>query len=167
MIVVGIDYGVRRVALAVPSNGTAWSIDGPSDARSDVLNWAAMGDWVAAIIDDLDPTLVVIEHPLVSRSKTNLMTTMRLSMTAGALALAVAGARPGGVPVVLVDQAAWKKDVLGNGNLGKDEVARQLAGRFPLLYAACRDQDEVDAMCVALWGEIQLNRGALAVSTPS
>ena len=55
-----------------------------------------------------------------------------------------------GIPTVRVDNNTWKKDVVGKGNVKKDEIKRfaeeKWGDKFP-------EQDYADAACIALWNK--------------
>ena len=57
------------------------------------------------------------------------------------------------VPYVIIDNRSWKKDVIGNGNASKEDIAKFANIKWPGIFVT---QDECDAACLALYGERRL-----------
>lgn len=59
-----------------------------------------------------------------------------------------------GFSVHLIDNHKWKKELTGNGNATKVQIAVALSKQWPQAYAAAQgDQDLVDAAGIAYYGE--------------
>jgi Holliday junction resolvasome RuvABC endonuclease subunit len=74
---------------------------------------------------------------------------MGISQTAGAVMAFLAEQS---IPVELVNVKHWKKELIGNGNASKEDIAMWLSSTHPVYSAQCDDQDQRDATCVALYG---------------
>jgi Holliday junction resolvasome RuvABC endonuclease subunit len=60
--------------------------------------------------------------------------------------------------VHMVGQSTWKSQVCGNGRMKKDEVSMWLLDNHPYLFALCGgNQDQMDAMCIGLYGMLRSN----------
>ena len=57
------------------------------------------------------------------------------------------------IPYVIIDNRSWKKDVIGNGNASKEDIAKFANIKWPETFTT---QDECDAACLALYGERRL-----------
>jgi Holliday junction resolvasome RuvABC endonuclease subunit len=59
------------------------------------------------------------------------------------------------IPVVEVDQAHWKKVVIGRGNANKQDISDWLRANHEDWWNDCHgDQDLMDATCIAIYGTI-------------
>lgn len=155
MMTVGIDYGVRRVALGCPEARFASSMEAPEQPTADFDAFHAMASWVAEQLlvltrDHGEIQLAALEHPFAGSGNANVGTAIRLGMAAGAFGLIC---KELAIPVFVVQQSTWKKDVLGNGGLDKPGIAREAALRWPDHAALTSGEDELDAMMIGLWAE--------------
>jgi Holliday junction resolvasome RuvABC endonuclease subunit len=100
---------------------------------------------------------VFIEAPVLGRGGAH--ATIPQAQINGALQAATHAA---GATVMSVNNKTWKKDIVGNGNANKDEIARWFRNNEHGLYAqwvttnrngvAAPDQDMIDALCINLYG---------------
>jgi len=90
---------------------------------------------------------LALEAPIVGLSG-NPQTAIRMSMVCGAMMLISNDHR---LPVSLVPVSTWKKDVCGNGGFDKAHVAHWLYENHPGIRSLCSTDDEVDAVCIALY----------------
>jgi hypothetical protein len=146
---VGIDVSTRHIAIACPR--AKWARKVHRTVRGSPLTEAAelaglARDALADRFGRLPGLFVFVEAPVLAGAR-NIQTTVRLAIVTGALGQALGGnAR-------LVPVSSWKKAVVGHGNATKADVAEWLALHEEGLAALCgRDQDLVDATCVALYG---------------
>lgn len=145
---VGIDYGSRRVAMAIIQRRTRSIVlleDLVLSESSRDLELLALGSFVA---DKLEPLaglvgMVSIEGAILGRSL-NANTLANLGYTAGALMYACSEV---GCRARVVASASWKKVALGNGNASKDDVMRW--ARLTYRTAAIATQDQADAIGLA------------------
>lgn len=148
----GVDYGVRRVALAVIDAG-GHRVDEVLLGECgdvDAIDTLAESCWNVLTREHAD--VVVVEYPIVGMSR-NLRVGIRMGMVAGAI---IAASRQAGCEVTTVEPATWKKAVIGAGNASKDDVANWLARHHPTYHSACASQDTIDATCLALYATTQM-----------
>lgn len=148
MLNIGVDFGVRRIAIACadPGSVTAVSYDFAKADRGMELNY--LTDRFQQFLVDaqtIGDTHLWIEGAIAAGSK-NLQTMAALAATQGAI-IGVHGS-----PVTIVSVASWKHGTCGNGSAPKEHVSQWLAETHFALYNACSTQDEVDAMCMSLYG---------------
>lgn len=144
----GIDYGMRRVALAIIQRRTSRVVLLEdlqlSEARrpDEVL---ALGAFVADRLAPLSPQLgmVAIESAILGASL-NARTLAHLAYTAGSLMYAVADL---GCPCTLTPSASWKKTAVGRGNASKTDVLSWVSKEHP--YLDIVTQDQADAVGLA------------------
>jgi Holliday junction resolvasome RuvABC endonuclease subunit len=157
---VGIDYSTRKVAMVVLTGPTADGIprlplvvsyNAPKklvglDAMMEMLK--AFTEWCAdALVMDAE---VFIESPIMGRML-NAQTAVSMGMAAGALLQA--SITYGASSVELVAPSYWKKQVCGNGAMAKDDIKAWMAQHRPDMDSLCDNDDERDAMCLALLAE--------------
>jgi len=147
---IGIDYGVRRVAIACPSQGwvEAYELKPGNDRGTELSYLQEMTD---STLEAKGVTAMpVFLESAIGGAAGNLQTLVGMGMTAGALAACFPGR------VHLVAPSSWKALVCGSGRLDKAGVAAWLESTHPALAEACRksngklDQDRVDATCLGL-----------------
>lgn len=160
MTAIGIDYGVRRVAIGHATD-TRFLYDIQLGAAkgepNDALALEEMYQDIHVVVRALTrraSVLVAIESPIQGASA-NIKTGLRLAQVAGVILVAC---RHAGAATLLVAPSEWKKAVVGVGNASKDQVDEWLAGHHPDLRAACHTQDAVDATCLALYAQAVLAR---------
>lgn len=143
MDTIGCDYGMRRVAVASASQQVAMAFTCLSLDRGKEL--AMISRWYLAHAPL--PGHLWIEGAIQGGNK-NVQTTVKLAATQGAIMAAHVGG-----PVSIISVSSWKAGTCGNGNASKEYVALWLAEAYPELYLACHDdQDQIDAMCMSLYG---------------
>lgn len=54
-----------------------------------------------------------------------------------------------GITYWIIDNKSWKKDVLGNGNSSKEDIAKFAKMKWGEVF---KTQDEMDAACLAFYG---------------
>lgn len=145
----GIDYGIRRVAIASASQGVICDVDVGVRAKacSPLEALHIIVDTYCNAMVRRRADVVAIEAPIVGMSR-NVRTGLQLSMVAGALA---AVALQSGTAVLVVEPSTWKKAIVGNGGASKDDVSEYLARQHPRLRAHAKSQDAIDATCLALY----------------
>lgn len=147
-MIYGVDIGSRRLAVACiqPAHLDVLHLPALKTGQREDVSYAlrSIGWWIQQNVPP--EALVLVEKPIVMHGpKANIGTAMRMSNTVGAILTAHAG------PGYIVDNAAWKVLTVGNARASKPDIARWLAEHHPALAEACgKDQDLVDASCIAL-----------------
>ena len=140
MTVLGIDLGIRKVAVCVITEGldgyTCYGVPRlilPKQPRQ--LELFKIAGYVNALMGTYEPDNVFIEKPIVGN---NHKYSMQLSETCGAIMAMLGQHDPGATRVHMVDNGTWKKELLLNGHASKEEI---------------RNYIHVDplALCSALW----------------
>lgn len=150
MICAGVDYGVARIAFAVPSRHVFHEITlkpGDNYGNLEVLSEIVWNEVLTTHAD-----VVAVEAPIQGMSR-NVRVGISLAMVAGAIVVA---ARQAGAHVDVVPPASWKKTVIGIGNANKESVSNYLEEHHPQLHSQCGSQDMVDAVCIAMYAEATL-----------
>ena len=152
MIDVGVDIGVRRIALGWPKMGLSQAIDlgkKPGVRHRELFHLAG---WMSQVLPMPGMVHLWIEQPYLSNGPgKNQNTTIAMAETVGAIKAAAEWGE-----VTLVGQSTWKAQVCGNGRADKDEVSLWLLEAHPEVFAKCRsDQDRIDAMCIGLYGMLR------------
>jgi Holliday junction resolvasome RuvABC endonuclease subunit len=145
--VCGIDYGTSRIAIAAPSLSEFHEYVLKPGDNLGALDVLAEITWNTVTCTHAEA--VAIESPIQGMSR-NVRIGIQLGMVAGAVAVA---ARQAGAEVMFVEPSKWKKAVVGFGNASKADVSAFVEGHHPGLYAQCKSQDMVDAVCLALYAE--------------
>ena len=153
---VGIDLGVRRLAIGWPYWGVSYAIDlgkAPAERGHELR---ALQEWVRETLPD--HVRLWIENPYVSNGLArNQTTSLAMSETLSA----VLTAHQWGYPPERVGQSTWKAQVIGNGRASKEEVQVWLHQMYPDLWDAVEgDEDRCDAMCIGLYGTLR-TKGAV------
>lgn len=162
MTVIGIDPSSRKVALVgVHENEwfrKSWEAPRKEKSRSAILSGfvTPFTNYIRELTDEDDVVWMFVEDPVVGVGGPR-PTIVQAQVQGLVLGLArYAGANG----AYSVNVQTWKKDVVGNGNSSKAEVAEWLAERHPSLSElAGEDQDFVDAACIALYGVAVIERG--------
>ena len=155
MTVIGADIGKRRLALAFPDSPEAYHID-----LGDASSGLSRDDELVLIQRFVTPLAqyrvwphLFIEEPYLSGGPAaNAMTTIGLAETVTALRLAWRW-----TSVTLVNPSTWKSAVVGNFRASKDEISGWLLEQHPALHRICRTEDEIDAMCIGIYGKMRLS----------
>lgn len=91
--------------------------------------------------------IAYVEEPVMGRNR---VATIRQAYVIGAILAALANH---GIPVYLVNNSAWKKDVVGKGNATKDEIKEKMVALHPHLPPSFfTDLDLVDALAIMEYG---------------
>lgn len=151
---IGLDFGTRRLAYAIPDSCKAGFVklkdSGPYTVAIEEAG-RQLGDWLLRqdFISLLDPEEMHFwaERPVVGRPHGNVRTAVGQALTVGGVLSQLPGS------ATLIEQAEWKKAIVGNGHASKDDIRTFLDTTHPALAAACRgEQDVYDATCIALYG---------------
>jgi Holliday junction resolvasome RuvABC endonuclease subunit len=155
VICAGIDLGVRKLAVGIPQMAYAASIDlGRAGRFTREEELLMLQEWLLAEVDDTMGLFV--EMPYLSGGPArNATTTIALAETVGMVCSSSRWAS-----VALVGQSTWKAQVCGSGGADKETVASWLYHHERDLFAACDGEDEMDAMCIGLYG-LLLSSGAI------
>lgn len=169
MIDVGVDIGVRRIALGIP--GLARGL--PGEGMSHVVDLGKkpgirnrelyhLAGWMSQVLPVHGFIHLWIEMPYLSNGPAaNQTTTIKMAELVGAIKAAAEWGE-----VTLVGQSTWKAQVIGSGKSDKDQVAAWLCEHHFDLYAKCvMDQDRMDAMCIGLYGMMRAS-GQIAPPAP-
>lgn len=156
MIHMGVDLGVRRVAVACAYAGgvSGWTAElnlKPGKDRHWELRelasflWRAPGDHGVAHND----VAVWMERTFVSDgAKGNRTVSLAMAETAGALLTAAHWPQ-----ATMVVPGSWKAGLLGDGRASKEDIEEWLWRRYPELAVLCSTQDQMDCMCMSLYGQ--------------
>ena len=143
--VLGVDVSTRSIALACPAKRVVVINKMKTRDISEIIRH--QGIWFDRMLKAIKPTNLAIESPIMGMSK-NALTAIKLSMITGMIVSRC------DLPVKYFPPATWKKQVCGKGNYGKEEVSTWLKANRMDLWPLCTSQDEIDACCIALAGEI-------------
>lgn len=142
---VGVDIGLRRLAIAWPYWGIASSFDmGKSSGRSRDWELRAMQKWLRTQAED-GPQLWIDQ----AFAQASVAVAQRLTETIAA----VMTAREWHRPPIVVHSMTWKSQVIGNHRADKDEIKAYLQEHHPKLAEKCHTEDEHDAMVIGLYGK--------------
>ncbi len=157
---IGVDIGLRRLAVASWAMGFAESFElkAPTVARpaNRAQELEQMGHWLWEVLMDhqIQPHHAIgwIERAYVGNTARNPNTAMGLAETIGMVLTAVHWGR-----AERVDSSTWKMNLLGpgHGHATKGEVAIWLDANWPRLWMLCDTEDELDAMCISLYGQMR------------
>lgn len=154
--VVGVDFGVKRVAACWLSGDvghvTELVIKHRKGIDDDQRNIPTMCHWLQEFVIAVAPDLILVEEP-VQGSQASVRTALRLAAVGGALAFAASEV---GSSVERVSNSEWKKAVTGHGNANKDQIAAWLTANHPQYAQECHSQDSIDATCIALYARSRL-----------
>jgi Holliday junction resolvasome RuvABC endonuclease subunit len=158
--IIGVDLSSRKIAAIVLSDDDepplAQTMSVPKKAsRADEL--LILSEQAEAFFTLLSSRYVFVESPVVGRGGAR-PTILQAQVDGLVQSLAV---KCGHRAVYPVNNKAWKKAVVGNGNAAKGDTAAWLAAHHPVLGDLCGDdQDLVDAAGVALYGAGIISRAA-------
>lgn len=158
---IGVDYSSRKFAavrLCAGESTIVYSHEVPSksfpgrmDAMVEIHH--LMAEFIGMFVDDgrsIPPRpVMVIESPIMGISR-DVQTALWMGMTAGGLVIA---ASDYDIKPYLAAPSTWKKQVCGKGNLRKEGVSDWLREREPALWSLTHNDDERDAMCLALYAK--------------
>lgn len=163
MISVGVDYSTRKVSAVALYEGLRlgpmlnYSIKAKEKptletAIEDLTS--ELDEYLSAVREKTDFTQevrCVLEAPIIGNS-TNRRVGVNMGVTCGALA---STALLHHSRINIVAPASWKKVVCGHGHLNKDGVMAWMEFTYPYLAKECRNDDDFDAMCLALYASKQ------------
>lgn len=149
-MIYGLDLGTRRIAVACAETGW-WGVKKVRDSGKHAVpieeSGYELGLWLAEVMPLDLQAVFYIERPFVGRPHGNVRTAIGQALTVGG----VLAQAPG--ETHLIEQAEWKKAVVGSGNASKADIWEWLAATHPALSeAADGDQDVIDAFCISLYG---------------
>ena len=157
MISVGVDIGIRQVAIGIPMLRWAgiFSLKIRELERAEELLGIRRFLYGLAQVGHGMPFsemhLWVEEAYLSNGPNRNQTTTVGLAETVGT----VLGAESWG-RAEKVGNSTWKAALIGDGKASKDEIAGWLLDNHRVLYNACAgSQDMMDAMCIGIYGEMR------------
>lgn len=164
----GIDLGGRKISWAVISNGELEQVDHldlkPTGNRAEELHLCSKA--ISGFINDID--VICVEEAMVGRG---VRASLQIAQNSGHV-LGMIGEKSYHNPI-LVPSGTWKKVVCGNGGLDKQGVATWLEGQHADWFKQCiytsprglrrTNQDRVDAICLALYGEAIAKAAAMAL----
>ena len=144
---VGVDVGMRRLAVCCPESGLVDTIDlgKKVNPRRD-LELHVLQAWAGRVIPPGSRVWCEAQFQMPGLGTTGI----KLAMTA---AVVLASAVEHGGTGTLVPPASWKAAVVGHGGADKARVRAWLLEHHPALAAACgEDQDLTDAACLGFYG---------------
>ena len=148
MLIGGVDLGARKVAVSIFEDGYLSSVEhfevpkGTSRARE----LRTLAYWSFSILKECNT--VWVEEPVVGRG---VRASLQIAHTAGAIMSELATLD--GLEIYVVPNKQWKKTVLGNGNVSKEEISSWLQRKYTSYSSRCgANQDRVDAVCIGLYG---------------
>lgn len=104
-----------------------------------------------SFVSESYPDVVYIEEPVVA-GKMNLRSSLLIAQICGVMMSVCAAS--GMEHVYLVPVSSWKKGSVGSGNADKQRVSTWLNENHPKIASICgRDQDLIDAACIAIYGQ--------------
>ena len=141
MRIAGVDCGGSKVAVSILEDGNLQPhVLKATGDRHGVLR--DIGQFVELHLNACD--VVYIEEPVVGRG---VRASLQVAQTTGAVMSHLS------VSSYFVNISSWKKTVVGAGNASKGLVGTTLLKLHPRYSSLCgRDQDLIDATCIALYG---------------
>lgn len=142
---VGIDIGKRRIAYGWPAYRLAGYVDlGKTGTRRDG-ELRIMQAWLTRFI----PVGVQlwVDQSFAGGGGTPIAQSLSETISA------VFTAQDWTLEPILVHQATWKSQVIGNHMADKKEINAWLLQNYPDHHAKCSTEDEVDAMVIGLYGQ--------------
>lgn len=153
MILGGVDLGGRKAAVSIFEDGKMTqvvSLEVPISYRARELR--TLGEWCFGYLKVCN--YVFVEEALIGR---NVRSSLQVAQTAGAVMAGLGGILP--IRSYYVEVKKWKKELIDNGNAGKEVVAQWLLMKHPAYAALCgSNQDRIDATCIGLYGVRVANR---------
>jgi Holliday junction resolvasome RuvABC endonuclease subunit len=155
MTLIGVDLGVRKVAIAVFTDGLVGStlyvtqaLEASEESRrADQLHELARYVYDQVVFFDADA--VFCESVILGNNRKY---SLKLAETMGALMSHLAAVR-GGLELQTVDNQVWKKEMVGSGHATKEQVRNYIVATHPAYAPLCEeDQDRYDACCIGLYG---------------
>lgn len=152
MIHVGIDPSTEALACVALSGDEfsirTYSLQGKDiTARVGAAHKAShrMVDYFMRVLPAA-PLFVAIEAPVAVKGR---QTLIKMSQVSGAVIAALV-ARDEVFGIVQVPPSTWKKEVVGKGNVNKQQVGEWVRDEWPEFHRrSAGDQDALDASCIA------------------
>jgi Holliday junction resolvasome RuvABC endonuclease subunit len=148
----GIDLGVRKIAISVFEEDTMVSghvYESPA-AQDRSQQLMELGHFAHDICLMAKADSVWIESVIVGNNRKY---SLGLAETLGAVLGDLGHLFLSGVRIRTVDNKAWKKEIVGNGNADKAAVRNHIVETHPAYAPVCgEDQDLYDAACIGLYG---------------
>jgi len=113
----------------------------------ELMTW--MDIYAERLGDYYMPPILALEAPVGGMSG-NVQTALRMAMVAGGIA-AIAKSTIIFGRFFLVAPSTWKKTVVGKGNVNKAETIQWLKQNHPATARTLLNDDEADAVCLALY----------------
>lgn len=157
MSVVGVDLGIRRVAIVAPAERRYAELALRIHHLDRLHELAQIAAFVSHFARGCGkPTHLFIEEAYLSNGpKLNQTTTVGMAEVVATVMTACAWDS-----ATKVSNSHWKEQLTGNGHLDKPEIARWLLHEDRALFDLVgNSQDMVDAACIGIYGQgIQTGR---------
>jgi Holliday junction resolvasome RuvABC endonuclease subunit len=159
MRVLGIDLGIRKIAVAALQDEDlihAEAFEVGAELPRD-LQLRSLGAYAHDAAQLANADSVWIEDVIIGNNRKY---SIRLAQTLGAVMTHLSSMRlQAGTDIRLVDNKAWKRTVVGNGNADKDTVQNYIRESHSAYAPLCGDdQDLYDAACIGRYGVTILDR---------
>lgn len=154
MKTMGVDLGTRKVSYALLDEGGlvyAETLEMEEDA-SRPHQLRGLGAWVEYKAELAGADWVWVESIIVGNNRKY---SIRLAEVFGAVFSRLCSPKLG---VGTVDNKQWKRDVCGNGNSTKEMITAWVEKEHPDWLLLCNDQDQIDAACIAMYGQEIVSR---------
>lgn len=170
-MIFGLDLGTRRATVACPQDRFVFTVSLESAKNRRLFEYeqeagGEMGRQVSEAIYERygysggHAFFAERPFPRTHGKGANPRTAVGQSISLGALSTHLPGRLHAELPHV------WKKELLGNGNAGKDLITSWLTAHRPTLAEVARTQDELDAFCVGVYGESVVAARSLPADEP-
>lgn len=145
MKVIGIDPSSKKVAATITYDEQRLEMRTLEFSHDIVLACTEAYNWAFDLGMELgDECFAAIEEPVVGRG--GVYSTLRQTKVHGAL---VAGLVNSGVETIAINNKAWKKEIIGNGNVGKPLIKIWVKDYWPNAYVMAEDdQDLLDSAVI-------------------
>lgn len=156
---VGVDVGVRRIAVGCANPPFSSSIDLGASGGHRQTEVGLLERWCRSL--PLRGAHFWVEKPYMSSSITNPDTSIAMGETVGVIRTAFARNE-----VTMVHQSSWKAAVIGSGKADKAAVQAFLLEHHPELAALCMGvEDRYDAMAIGIYGTL-VAEGTVSLPVP-
>lgn len=143
---IGIDYGTRKVAVAViDQHFKLRSLDDLVLSQTERYNeLRVLSTFVHEVVAPYSHSANAVIESAILGASMNAQTLANLGYTAGALCVTLINQ---GITSQFVASATWKKEAIGRGNATKEEVMAWATAVWP--EAPIKTQDMADALAMA------------------
>jgi len=153
----GVDLGVHKLSCAVldasaPEHPTILAVESVevSNETSRDLQLCALGSYVHDMALTMDVGSTWIEEVIIGNNRKY---SLQLAEVKGAVLSDLAHLRmQNGTDTRTVDNKVWKREIIGGGNASKEEIKNYIIATHPSYAPFCGEQDEFDAVAIALYG---------------